>query len=120
MTLVKVDGDDRMYSISKLGTSRTLPAPGQRFTIKFTELDFYTATNRIKGTQFGDSYIIPRGDPRAEEEDRDLMEDDGWVSIDVELWTAEPHPYKPDQWVQVKRYATGRYRVLLSCPHCMY
>jgi hypothetical protein len=117
MVVVKIDGDTRLTSVGTMGSSRMIPGPSRRFTINFTELDYFQATGRLQGNSFGDTHLTPL----SEMTQIDPMNDDsGWLYIDVELWLADPHPYKPNDWVRVKRYAFGKFKVQISCPHCVY
>jgi hypothetical protein len=116
MVIVKIDGDTRLISIGTMGNSRMLPGPSRRFVVNFTELDYFQATGRLRGDTLGNMRLAPIDIPEIDP----LEDDSGWLYIDVELWLADPHPYEPSKWVKVKRYAAGKFKVQLSCPHCTY
>lgn len=86
----------------------------------FTELDFYEAVGKLRGNEHGDTWIDrSMMDPEQYSAATTLEDDEGSVPIDIEIWLVDPHPTDPARWVKTDLWLRGRWKVKLSCPHCL-
>jgi hypothetical protein len=113
MMVLKVDGNERAIGIGNL-YSRMIPAPNRVFVIQFTAMDYYEAMGRLRNEGLRTRLA------GVDEPSNVALEDEGSVTIIVEIWLVEPHPTDPTKWVRGSRYVHGRHVVKLSCPHCVY
>lgn len=112
--MIKVFGDERASTVTPIHQRVN------KVILTFTDLDYYESMGKLRGNEFGDTWIDRSiMDPEQHRALTDMEDDSGIIYIDIELYLVEPHPTHPDRWQRIKLWTKARWKVKIECPHCL-